>query len=175
MNTKQDAPITDADREAALAALDPSGLEDLWGEDVTRVAQAIANARAAGAKAAQQSPVPGLVARDMTHEERFSLRRTLADARRERERILGDLKRRVEAKGSEHSASPWTSTPPTEPGVYWGLLGDGSKYLVERMQYRRPPHDAKVWVWEIVGGDAAGAEVLVVQWCGPVTPPELPR
>ena len=61
MNTKQDAPITDADREAALAALDPSGLEDLWGEDVTRVAQAIANARAAGAKAAQQSPVPGLV------------------------------------------------------------------------------------------------------------------
>jgi hypothetical protein len=67
----------------------------------------------------------------------------------------------------------WSKEEPQELHVVWWGLTPNSVQLVQRTYYRRPPHDAKEYVWEIVGGERDGEAVTVFAW-HVLQPPELP-
>jgi hypothetical protein len=114
-NETSNAPITDEDREAAeLVVTLPFSANRR--SMVDHLAQAIANARAAGA------------------------------------------------------APQWTSTPPTVPGWYWARTPKGGVYPVEVV---RPDPDGTDQVVYWPGGCSSHDDFDL--WCGPITPPELPR
>jgi hypothetical protein len=147
-----DVPITDADRQAAHRTANNARLYGCLDHDCSAcariredIAQAIANARAEGRKSEE------------AWSEELAELEARANARANRlERELATLR------------GTWTSTPPTVPGWYWARQKEPAT--------NRNPYPVRVdedgCVWEDDGWRPRQDFDL---WCGPITPPELPR